>query len=181
VTIVLRRKGQVYRITEAPRSLSDDIGSRQRKYAISMGVRAVAFVVAAIAPLPVPLRVLLIIAALVIPYVAVVYANGGREPTAHADSPYEPPEPRAITPTVTVLGSPGAGGAGGAGERANGHGQHADTRSGDDPGAGTAASTASGTVSGTAAGETAGETAPGAGATNGADRETAHVRERTPG
>jgi hypothetical protein len=108
VAIVQRgrgRKAHVHRITEAPKALSEDISARQRKYAISMGVRAVAFVIAAIAPIPIPFRILLIIAALVIPYVAVVYANGGREPTARADSPYEPQAPRAIAPTVTVLGS----------------------------------------------------------------------------
>jgi hypothetical protein len=69
-------------VTQARTSLSDDISYRQRRYLLLMGIRAVCFVIAIVmfvnhlgwlAALPA-------IAAIFIPYFAVVFANGGREP-----------------------------------------------------------------------------------------------------
>lgn len=81
------REPAVYTVTDAPRPMSEDIGHRQRRYLISMGVRTACFlgaVVAAVAGAPWWLAVLMVVAAAVLPYVAVVFANGGREPTASA-------------------------------------------------------------------------------------------------
>ena len=72
----------VHRVTQARRSLSDDIAYRQRRYLLMMGIRAVCFVIAVVlfvnhfgwlAAVPA-------VGAIFIPYFAVVFANGGREP-----------------------------------------------------------------------------------------------------
>jgi hypothetical protein len=100
-----RRKTAVYHISDAPKALSDDIKVRQRRYAITMGIRAVVFIVAAVAPLPILYRMLLIIGSLVLPYVAVVVANGGRGSTDAPDSRYTAPGPRALPGPSTQLGA----------------------------------------------------------------------------
>lgn len=64
------------RITTAPASRSEDLRGRERRYIISMTVRSIAFV-AAVAVGPGWVRWVLIAAALVLPYVAVVLANAG--------------------------------------------------------------------------------------------------------
>ena len=66
------------RITTAPVSRSADIAGRQRRYVISMTIRTLAFV-AAVAVGPGWPRWVLIAAALVLPYVAVVLANAGNQ------------------------------------------------------------------------------------------------------
>ena len=68
-------------VTQARRSMSDDIAYRQRRYLLMMGVRALCFVIAVVlftnhfgwlAAIPA-------FGAIFIPYFAVVFANGGRE------------------------------------------------------------------------------------------------------
>jgi hypothetical protein len=59
-------------------SLTDDVRARTRRYAISMGVRTACVIGAIITEGP--LRWTLFVGALVLPYIAVVMANGGREP-----------------------------------------------------------------------------------------------------
>jgi hypothetical protein len=76
----------VYSVTEARRGASDDLAQRQRRYLISMGIRTACFVLAVI--VHGPLRWVLISAALVLPYIAVVMANAvgsgaGAAPTAY--------------------------------------------------------------------------------------------------
>jgi len=68
-----RHHGQAVRITTAASSRADDIAARQRRYVLSMGVRTVCFVAAVVAEGW--LRWTLIVAALLLPYVAVVMAN----------------------------------------------------------------------------------------------------------
>ncbi len=72
----------VHLVTQARRSRSADIAYRQRRYLLMMGVRAVCFVIAVVlfvnhfgwlAAIPA-------VGAIFIPYFAVVFANGGREP-----------------------------------------------------------------------------------------------------
>ena len=69
------RKQQVYSITSAATSHSDDIGAREKRYAISMGIRTVCFIGAIIADGW--LRWVLIGAALLLPYTSVILANAG--------------------------------------------------------------------------------------------------------
>ncbi|WP_131760871.1 DUF3099 domain-containing protein [Actinomadura fibrosa] len=82
-----RRRPEVYTVTDAPRPMSEDIGHRQRRYLLSMGIRTVCFVgavVSAMAGAPLWLVGLLIVGALFLPYISVVFANGGREPVPTA-------------------------------------------------------------------------------------------------
>ena len=76
------RSPAVHVVTQAHRSLSDDIAYRQRRYLVMMSIRAVCFVIAIclfvnhfgwLAAIPA-------VGAIFIPYFAVVFANGGREP-----------------------------------------------------------------------------------------------------
>ena len=76
------RPPAVHVVTQAHRSLSDDIAYRQRRYLLMMGIRTACFVIAVVlfmnhfgwlAAIPA-------IGAIFIPYFAVVFANGGREP-----------------------------------------------------------------------------------------------------
>ena len=68
------QSGDAVRITTANRSSADDIATRQRRYLLAMGFRTVCFVAAIFVTLTWA-RVVLITAALVLPYVAVVMAN----------------------------------------------------------------------------------------------------------
>ena len=72
-----KREPEAVRITSAAASRNDDIASRQKRYLLSMGLRTICFVGAIIASL---LGIhwlwpILIVGALVLPYVAVVMAN----------------------------------------------------------------------------------------------------------
>jgi hypothetical protein len=77
-----RNQQQVHLVTQARRPMSEDIRYRQNRYLIMMAIRAVCFGVTVImfinhlgwfALLPAA-------GAIIIPYIAVVFANGGREP-----------------------------------------------------------------------------------------------------
>jgi hypothetical protein len=76
------RGQQVHLVTQARRPMSEDIRYRQSRYLIMMGIRVVCFVIALVMFMA-HLRWLILIpavGAIFIPYVAVVFANGGREP-----------------------------------------------------------------------------------------------------
>jgi hypothetical protein len=73
-----------YRITTARKSIPDDQAIRVRGYVISMSIRILCFLLAVVTTGV--LRWTFVAGALVIPYLAVVFANGGREPTQ------DPPE-----------------------------------------------------------------------------------------
>ena len=67
-------RDSVVRITTAGTSRADDIARRQRRYVFSMAVRTVCFISAVLVG-PGWLRWVLVVGALVLPYVAVVMAN----------------------------------------------------------------------------------------------------------
>jgi Protein of unknown function (DUF3099) len=73
----------VHVVTQAQRSLSDDINFRQRRYLLMMGVRAACFIIAVVMFVNHLgwLVVIPVVGAILIPYFAVVFANGGREPS----------------------------------------------------------------------------------------------------
>jgi len=83
----------VYRITGARLGVPEDVAGRQRRYLVSMGVRTACFVLAIVASGW--LRWLLIVGAVVLPYVSVVFANGGRE--QGGDFPGEATQRRALS------------------------------------------------------------------------------------
>lgn len=68
-----RHRDGAVRITTASTSRDDEINARQRRYVFSMAVRTVCFVAAVL--VEGWLRWVLVVAALVLPYVAVVMAN----------------------------------------------------------------------------------------------------------
>lgn len=72
-----RAAAPVYQITGARRSVLDDVDHRARRYLWSMGIRTICFILAVATDGP--LRWVLIVAAIVLPYLSVVFANGGRE------------------------------------------------------------------------------------------------------
>ena len=73
---------QVHLVTQARRPMSEDIRYRQTRYLIMMGIRVICFAIAIILFVE-HLRWLVLVpavGAILIPYIAVVFANGGREP-----------------------------------------------------------------------------------------------------
>jgi hypothetical protein len=66
--------GDAVRITTASRSRAEDIAARQKRYVLAMSFRTLCFVAAIFVTITWA-RVILIIGALVLPYVAVVMAN----------------------------------------------------------------------------------------------------------
>ncbi|GAA4067863.1 hypothetical protein GCM10022214_23350 [Actinomadura miaoliensis] len=81
--VIPRRRAAVYTVTDAPKPMSEDISYRQRRYLISMGIRTGCFVGAVLSAMlgaPLWLVVLLVVGALFLPYISVIFANGGREP-----------------------------------------------------------------------------------------------------
>jgi hypothetical protein len=76
------RGQQVHLVTQARKPLSEDITYRQHRYLIMMAIRTACFAVAIIMFVN-HLRFLVLIPAIgavIIPYIAVIFANGGREP-----------------------------------------------------------------------------------------------------
>ncbi|MFG3493397.1 DUF3099 domain-containing protein [Streptomyces sp. NPDC047928] len=106
-----RRSEEVFRITGARQGLADDVRRRQRRYVISMSVRTVS-VIAAAALWNVERHVAIVALVLgaVLPYIAVVIANAGRE-----SAPSLPSTIVSAPPVVRpALEAPGPGAAGGA-------------------------------------------------------------------
>jgi hypothetical protein len=68
---------EVHRITDAGVSLTDDQAGRQRRYLIAMSIRTLCVLGAVLAPSP--WRWVLAVGAVILPYIAVVMANAGRE------------------------------------------------------------------------------------------------------
>jgi len=109
------RNRNVHTVTQARRPLSEDIAYRQRRYLIMMSFRAICFGITIllflnhfgwVAAIPA-------VFAIFIPYVAVVFANGGREPdNVRGFMEYRPNLPeRRIPPGQTGAG-PGQHGVG---------------------------------------------------------------------
>ena len=81
--------GPVTRITTAATPLADDVAQRTRRYLVQMTVRVVCFIGAV--ALDHWTRWLLLAGAVVLPYVAVVLANAGRERGTDPGTFLEPP------------------------------------------------------------------------------------------
>jgi hypothetical protein len=82
-------KPGVYAVTGVRSSLTDDVNGRQRRYALAMSIRTVCFLLCVVTPGP--LRWAFFVGALVLPYVAVVIANGGRENGGPGPKPVDLP------------------------------------------------------------------------------------------
>ncbi len=108
-------------VTEARPSRSADIAYRERRYLIMMSIRLVCFVIAVVAFINGAgwLTAIPAVGAIIIPYFAVIFANGGREPNGgRGFQAYEPNLPERFTPEGPAAAStqppeaPGPGGSG---------------------------------------------------------------------
>ena len=71
---------QVFRITGARTGLQEDVRGRQRRYVISMGIRTVSVILAVcLWNVERYVAIVALVLGLVLPYIAVVIANAGRE------------------------------------------------------------------------------------------------------
>lgn len=75
---------EVFDVTSAPKSLSNDLAGRQRRYLISMMIRTVCFILTVV--LPSPYRWFALAGAVTLPYIAVIIANAGRETITPGDA-----------------------------------------------------------------------------------------------
>ncbi len=80
-----KREVSAVLITSAPKSRFQQLDDRRRRYLISMGIRTVCFLLAIVIPYT-PARIVLVIAAIALPWLSVVGANGplAREPGSPA-------------------------------------------------------------------------------------------------
>ncbi|MBT2528961.1 DUF3099 domain-containing protein [Streptomyces sp. ISL-99] len=101
-----KKDTEVFRITGARPALADDVRGRQRRYVISMSVRTVAVILAAVLwNVERHVAIVALALGLLLPYIAVVIANGGREnasslPSAHIPTPVRPALESAPPPTA---------------------------------------------------------------------------------
>jgi len=95
------KQAQVFSITGAASSLTDDQSGRTRRYLWSMGLRTACFIGAVVATGW--LRWALVAGAVVLPYVAVVVANGGREGRKRPPTVTLPSTAPAIESTTPVI------------------------------------------------------------------------------
>lgn len=73
---------EVFRITGARQGLAEDVRGRQRRYVISMSVRTLSVVLAAVLwNVERHVAIVALVLGAVLPYIAVVIANAGRENT----------------------------------------------------------------------------------------------------
>lgn len=87
-----RTPDEAQSITSAPVPLGADQARRARRYLIQMGIRVACFVLAVLTWTHVPLwlSLTLIVGAVVLPYIAVLFANAGRERRDDAPADYLP-------------------------------------------------------------------------------------------
>ncbi|MEW1724393.1 DUF3099 domain-containing protein [Streptomyces sp. NPDC093109] len=109
----MRKKSgsEVFQITGARRGLAEDVRGRQRRYVISMSLRTVAVIAtAALWNVQRPIAIVALALGILLPYVAVVFANGGRENVTSLPSTFvtvEPPPMIAPPPTPPTGGGAG--------------------------------------------------------------------------
>ncbi|MFC5800700.1 DUF3099 domain-containing protein [Streptomyces formicae] len=99
-----RSAGEVFRITGARQGLADDVRRRQRRYVISMSVRTVSVILAAVLwNVERHVAIVALVLGALLPYVAVVIANAGRENAPSLPSTFIPPP---VRPMLDPGGSP---------------------------------------------------------------------------
>jgi hypothetical protein len=95
---------QPFRITGARQGLTEDVRGRQRRYVISMSLRTVAVILTAVLwNIERHVAIGTLVLGIVLPYVAVVIANAGRENVRSLPSTFIP------APTRPMLGPGGTG------------------------------------------------------------------------
>ncbi|MEV5954603.1 DUF3099 domain-containing protein [Streptomyces sp. NPDC051987] len=95
---------QVFRITGARAGLAEDVRGRQRRYVISMGIRTMSVILAVtLWNVERYVAVVALVLGALLPYVAVVIANAGRE------RPPSLPSTFGVAPTRLMITPPRAG------------------------------------------------------------------------
>lgn len=96
---------EVFRITGARQGLADDVRGRQRRYVISMSVRTVSVVLAAtLWNVERHVAIVALVLGVLLPYVAVVLANAGRENAPSLPSTYVPAPVRPAVEAAPAAG-----------------------------------------------------------------------------
>lgn len=128
-----QRNVEVFRITGARQGLAEDVRGRQRRYVISMSVRTLAVIAAAVLwNVERHVAVVALVLGAVLPYIAVVIANAGREnapslPSTFVRAPLRTmitppaesvPEDSGTGPATDPATGPAADAVGGSAERA---------------------------------------------------------------
>jgi len=90
-------------ITEAQQSRQSELRSRTRRYAVTMAIRTVSFVAAVVAPIPAWAKVLLIVAAVCLPWLAVTAANAGPV-RSRGSASFDPGATRAVRAPLRLDG-----------------------------------------------------------------------------
>lgn len=87
-----QREPEVFRITGARAGLTDDVRARQRRYVISMSIRTLSVILTVVLwNVERPLAWATLVLGALLPYVAVVVANAGRENPPEQPAAYIPP------------------------------------------------------------------------------------------
>jgi hypothetical protein len=94
----------VISVTSAQPARSEDLDSRIVRYAWMMSIRIVCFVLAVVTPSP--WRWMFIVAAVFLPYIAVVLANAQRTTTVSSPEPFIAPNRPAIGSHPAVVTQP---------------------------------------------------------------------------
>jgi small neutral amino acid transporter SnatA (MarC family) len=106
-----RSDDEVFRITGARSSLTEDVRGRQRRYVISMLIRTVCVLLAVVLwNVERYLAFAALAGGVLLPYIAVVIANAGRERSPGLPSTFDVP------PTTPLMLGPGGKGGSGASE-----------------------------------------------------------------
>ncbi|MER8236771.1 DUF3099 domain-containing protein [Streptomyces sp. NPDC094049] len=108
----MRKRGgsEVIRITGARQGLADDVRGRQRRYIISMTVRTLSVIAAAVLwNVERHVAVVALALGILLPYVAVVIANAGRESTPSLPSTFVPAPVRPALASDTAPEGQGEG------------------------------------------------------------------------
>ncbi|WP_370416683.1 DUF3099 domain-containing protein [Streptomyces fradiae] len=83
--------GEVFRITGARQGLAEDVRGRQRRYVISMSIRTLSVIAAAsLWNVERYVAIVALVIGAVLPYIAVVIANAGRENAPSLPSTFVP-------------------------------------------------------------------------------------------
>ncbi|MDI3387472.1 DUF3099 domain-containing protein [Streptomyces sp. B-S-A8] len=104
----MRKHGndEVFRITGARQGLADDVRGRQRRYVISMSVRTVAVILAAVLwNVERHVAIVALVLGILLPYISVVIANAGRENAPSLPSTFVPAP---VRPMLTAPSHPDA-------------------------------------------------------------------------
>jgi hypothetical protein len=101
-----RDKDEVFSVTSAPTSAAVDRDERSRRYTIAMSVRIACF--AGIWLVHGWMRGVMVVLMIVLPYVAVVVANAGRESKPGRPPQAPPPDVTAIDGRTDALGPAGS-------------------------------------------------------------------------